>query len=231
MNPARLIAPLLLSSSAAATTSLELGTAWQSKYVSEGRDNLDGHAFLLSTATLTHGQFDAEVAYGLEDRPRNLTSERYREWNAGVGFGNELGPVDWHASYKHLWLPASEERDNEWALALSTTSDSNLTASLAYTYATTAGGGFYEAALEYELSCGATCQLTSYLIASDNRGYIAGGERGPNNVQAGLSLLAQADTRVTIVAELNYSRPFDDAPAQGLTELFWWNLALRFRLF
>lgn len=231
MNCFRYLIPAVIASGAwADTPTASWSTQWQSKYVSEGRDNLPGSHFLTTTISASQGAVDAALFYGVEHPSPTDIQPRYEEGNALVGYSGSAGALDWRAGYKHLWFDASNERDNEWSLEFSTEALPLLTPTLTYTYATAAGGAFIELAVERELACGSRCSLTPYAMLAANEGFIPDSRRGMNNGQIGASIDFDVSPRLSLRAQAHYSRPFEELPEEGLNELLWLQLGLDYRL-
>lgn len=230
-NCQNLLVPLLASATVeAAQPQLNWNNQWQSRYVSEGRDNLPGSGLLGSTLSAGAGRFDGSVVYLVEDQTPRDGRSRYREWNLEAGVGGTVAALDWRLGYKQLWFPASDEDDRELSAELGTNWFASLSSTLTYTWATGADGGFIELALEREFSCGLRCQFQPYLMVTANEGFVPDSRRGLNSVQLGTALALEVGEQVWLALEANYSVPAQSDREEALEELFWLGFAVNYRI-
>jgi hypothetical protein len=231
LNYRKLIIPALASATVeAADPVVDWHNQWQSRYVSEGRDNLPGSGLFASALAAQAGRFDATLIHIVEDQTPGGDRSRYREWNVEAGVGGTAAALDWRLGYKQLWFPASDEQDQEFSVELSTELFASLISTLTYTHATEADGAFVEMALAREFSCGQGCQFTPYAMAAANEGFVPDSRRGLNNLQFGTELALQVSERVSLGLEANYSLPAESTVEEALKELFWLGLSLQYRI-
>lgn len=229
-SPRQLLLPLLISTTAeAASPAIDFTTQWQSRYVSEGRDNVPGSGLFASQLSAEIGHLQVSALQLLEDQSVPDGASRYRERNAEVSLGGTYAAMDWRVGYKHLWLPGGEE-DQEVAVELGADLPGGLAGTLSYTYAAEADGGFIELAMEREFSCGRRCSLVPYAMLGANQGFIPDGRRGLNHLQLGGQLMVQVGGQVTLGLEVNHSLPVEEHRDGGLRELTWLGLSLAYRL-
>lgn len=80
---------------------------WESRYVSEGTDNLDGAGILSELLTVRWGHFHTDVWQGIG------YDTNFAELNVLGVFDFHLGPVDLYVSLNHKRFFHSDRHDNE----------------------------------------------------------------------------------------------------------------------
>ncbi len=231
LNYRKLIIPALASATVeAADPEVNWRNQWQSRYVSEGRDNLPGSGLFASTLAAQVGRFDATLIHLVEDQTPGGDRSRYRESNVEAGVGGTIAALNWRVGYKRLWFPASDGQDQEFSVELGAALFASVISTLTYTHADEADGGFVELTLEREFSCGQGCQFMPYAMAAANEGFVPDSRRGLNNLQFGTELALQVSERVSLGLEANYSLPAESNAEEALQELFWLSLSLEYQI-
>jgi len=183
--------------------------AWDSRYVSEGRDNLDG-AGLWSGAVETiwnnwlFGVWHAEAS-----------DLAYTELNLFLEHGIALGEfLEIYAGYTHLRFPDDNAIDNELgAGVLYTGLPWGLEAGVDWYHSFQADGSFVEASLfgGYEMASGLV--LSPGAVLGFNGGYIADGHDGANHLALVLALDYPLTQSLEIGCHLSYNFALDSDPA------------------
>lgn len=130
--------------------SIAVGVGYETKYVSEGRNNLEEGGLVTSTLAVEQetgaGTLGGEIWYGSsEDTP-------YTEFNAAFAWAYSLTEgVDLVVGYTYLAFLKDDEDDNEISLELSTGLGNGLSAFVAGTYSVVAEGTFWEVGAGQEL--------------------------------------------------------------------------------
>ena len=154
---------------------------WQSRYISEGRDNLPSGGIVWSGFDYQQGSLL------LFERQGVATSEDFIEFNGGIGYQQQLADWLFTGNYTRLEFFGDERsKDNELALQIDYQALDWLTPSLLYTYATEATGGFLELALTGHWPLNAHVSLMPYIVQAWDFGYASDDFDGPNNLQFGL---------------------------------------------
>ncbi|WP_052074817.1 hypothetical protein [Shewanella mangrovi] len=154
---------------------------WQSRYISEGRNNLPSGGIVWSGIDY---QKDALLLF---ERQGIATSEDFIEFNAGIGYQHQLD--DWILTGSITRLEFfGEERchDNELALAIDYDAVEWLTPSLVYTHSTEAHGAFVELTFVGNWTLNDTVAIHPYLTQSWDLGFATEQHDGSNNLQFGL---------------------------------------------
>ncbi|QSX33593.1 hypothetical protein JYB87_18095 [Shewanella avicenniae] len=154
---------------------------WESRYISEGRDNLPRGGIVWSGIDYQNGALVLFESQGV------ASSEDFVEFNIGIGYQQQLG--DWllTGSYTRLEFFGEERcHDNELALAIDYQAFEWLTPSLLYTYSTEADGAFVELSLVGNWAVNDAISLHPYLMQGWDFGFATAEHNGSNNLQFGL---------------------------------------------
>jgi len=196
---------------------------WESRYVTEGRDNLagDGLTSVFSDISLGNFTFAPWLAYGYESE--------YTEYNLNFVYGLKLmDQLEIYAGCHHLQtrLAGENDRDNEVSVDLvymPTTLFDILTNGY---YSFDARGSFWEFTLKREQMLNDQTVLTLRSVLGANEGYVPNGHDGLNHVQLRLNLAYYPASRIEIVPYVAYNFAIDSEPerfADDLTlhDFFW----------
>ncbi len=150
---------------------------WESRYVSEGRDNLDGDGLLGGTVGLSW----RSLAFGawLVESP----GQGYDEMHLNLAFVREWGDLECYAVYNHLRFFDDGGHDHEVGIggAWSGLPPGIIIGVDAY-YSFDAEGSFIELFAERGFELGERLTLTPGIVWGFNQGYIADGHHGPNHL-------------------------------------------------
>ena len=83
---------------------------WESRYVSEGRDNLDGDGLVSSTVEAAFKGLSLNASYA------SSPNTDYREFSLGAAYSYTWNDLEANVSYTHLRFLSDEEDDNEIGL-------------------------------------------------------------------------------------------------------------------
>lgn len=170
-----------ISHSCFADNSANVYVDWQSRYISEGRNNLPSGGIVWSGIDYQHGSLL------LFERQGVATSEDFIEFNGGIGYQQPLNDWLFSGSYTRLeFFGDARSHDNELALQIDYQGLDWLTPSLVYTYATEATGGFLEFSLTGHWPVNNNISLLPYVMQAWDFGYASDDFDGPNNLQFGL---------------------------------------------
>jgi hypothetical protein len=202
-----------------------IAAAWDSAYVSEGRDNLgDGGLVSASFDLGWRGfAFSAWTAHG--------DSVNYVEHNVSLGCSREMGPVGISVSYTRLEFGGVEDTpgDNELALACTVPVPGAIEVVAGARYATEAGGTFAEILVRRPVPFGESgVVLTPYVMCGFDFGYATPGHDGINHTEAGLALECPLGDRATLSLYCAHSRAGRDVELDGGGDLTWGGLRLAF---
>lgn len=150
--------------------------AWDHRYVSEGRDNLDGDS--LAGATFETGIGNMTLGLWYADSPE----QSYREFNAYTVYGMEWRDIEGYLAYNHLRFLADEEYDNEIGTGIAYNAlPLYLSFGLDATWSFEAEGAFIETSLSGEYQVHEKLMLRPLAALGFNAGYVAEGHDGINH--------------------------------------------------
>lgn len=159
--------------------SVAMSAGWDSRYVSEGRDNLEDGGLLSADFAIGNGSWEIGAVFAEGD------TVDYTERNWWLAKTLSLGPVELSASYTYLEFPDDASHDSEYAIEMSSLVFSEFAATLATVYSEEADGLFFEASLEREYQWGEHFTFIPYALVAVNSGYVSDEPNGLNNWQTG----------------------------------------------
>lgn len=192
------------------------GVLRESKYVSQGRDNLGDGGIYSFEAALEWRRLAAGAWFASAD------STSYEELNLYVDYGVELGPLYSYVGYTRLEFLQEDESDNEISAGVEISDAGYFIPALDYTYSTGADGGFVELSIstEIELSDGRLL-LRPYLMEGFDFGYISRAHDGPNNFQLGIDFTCKLTAALSMVGSVAHSWAHEDVRNDGRGDVSW----------
>ena len=193
----------------------------ESKYISEGRDNLEDSALLSIEGTAEWQGATLGLWYATGE------SEAYDELNVFIEYGFELGIVDASLGYTRLEFLEDDGHDNEISVGIAINSLAWLTPALDYVYSTEADAGFLEVSLRAEFKlCKEGPTFEFYVLEGFDFGYASDDYDGSNNVQAGIEFSAALTNRLSLVGSLAHSWALEDVKKEGLGDKTWVSIGI-----
>lgn len=180
---------------------------WDSRYFSEGRDNLDGGSLWTASLEMEWKCFTSGLWYG------NSPDRDYDEMQMTLGLAETFGDFELYGNYTHLRYPSDDTFDNEIATGVNWSGmpfELELAAEAYYSFA--AGGVFCELALNREIEISDRFTLIASSIYGMNYGYVDDGHRGSNNIALRLSAEFAITKSLAITAHTAYSWALDKKP-------------------
>ncbi|MGI9243665.1 MAG: hypothetical protein ACR2RV_22910 [Verrucomicrobiales bacterium] len=218
---------IVRESPAEADSGLHLHGLWESRYVSEGRDNLDGGSLLSTFNEFSFGPltFAPWFAWGPDSD--------YTELNLSLVAGFNLGDdFELYTAYTHLRSPSDNVHDNEVAAGLIYTGLGWLDLGGDWYHSFDADGSFFElfATREFELS--EQLSMNSFALVGFNDGYIPDGHDGGNNVILGLDASWKMTRHLGVNTFASYNWAIDRDAArypgdESLGDFFWGGVGVR----
>lgn len=178
--------------------------SWESHYVSEGRDSLDGDGLLSSTLEVGWQNWALGLWFG------ESPEQSYNEFQAGIAYAHSLGPAEIVLGFSHLRFPHDDDYDNELAIGLLWT---ELPAGLhiaadAY-YSTEAEGAFIEIGLAREIQLTSRFHVHPSIVFAINQGYVSDGHDGANHLSFTLGTAYALTECVQLHAHVAYNLGID----------------------
>jgi hypothetical protein len=179
---------------------LSASLAWDSRYVSEGRDNLDGDG--LAGATVELGWRGLTLGSWYASSPDN----GYDELNLCASYAVEFGALEAALGYTYLDFPADDADDHEVGLGLALADlPGGFELGLDSYYSFEADGAFFEAAAARPVELGRLLSLTPSAVLGANAGYMAAGHDGLNNAALLLEASLPLKPGVSLTAYIGHN--------------------------
>lgn len=194
-----------------------LGVAWDSKYVTEGRDNLE-EGGLVSTA-LDVSAFGFTANAWLADG----YDVDYTELNLGLAYGLEFGGFEAYVGYTylHFWSEEPDADDHEIGAGIAYTELGWLVPAVDYVYGYESGGSFVELSVASEIPLiEDVWNLVPAVILGLDFGYASNEHDGANHVQLQLATEYALTETVTLGGYVAQSLALDDVDRDGGEDLF-----------
>lgn len=189
---------------------------WDSKYVSEGRDNLEEGGLFSVDSSAEWSDLALGVWFAFGD------SETYEELNLYIQYGVTFGPVEVYLGYARLEFTHNDESDNEIAAGIAIEGLPWLTPAIDYTYSTEAEGGFLELSLASEIVLlDERVVIVPYVLEGLDFGYASEDHDGANNLQVGMDLDMPITDNISIVGLVSYSWALRDVKKDELSDEAW----------
>ncbi len=178
---------------------LDLG--WDSKYVSQGRNNLQNGGIYWLNAAVQHGNLTTYALVGRGD------SQAYTEWNIGLEYGFNLAEnLEANLGYQRIeGYSNSRCQDNELFAELAYSATAWLVPSVSYVYSTEAAGYFVEVSLHSYWNITYQFSLTPYITQGFDFKYRTEEHDGSNNLQFGLEANYQLTPSMNISGHISHS--------------------------
>lgn len=191
---------------------------WDSRYVSEGRNNLEEGGIASFEASTLWERWELGVVLSEAD------SVEYSERNWWVATSRQFAGLDMAASLAYLEFPEDGCHDTELGLNVSGLAFSELAFNADIVYSSEANGFFFEWSLEREYVLRDHFSVIPCVCLSANSGYVSGEPNGLNSWQLGLSFDPHISDRYSVALFLNASFGIAD----GVENIGW--AGLRFGL-
>lgn len=214
-----LISTYLTTSFHAHAEDLSFGIAlgWDSKYISEGRNNLESGGIYSGAAAVSTGDLTAYAAVIRGD------STHYIEYNWGLEYELHLHDnLETIIGYQRLEFYGDERaNDNELFAEMTYTAVEWLVPSVAYTYSTQAGGYFVEVSLHSPWQLSERFTVTPYITQGFDFQYATEEHNGANHFQMGIEANYEISDNLALSAQFSHVIAMDDikqeAKAEGYT--------------
>jgi hypothetical protein len=198
---------------------------WDSKYVSEGRDNLEHGGLGSVTAEWTTQSGDNELVLGAWYAEGS--SAEYSELNLRLAYIIPLESVDMTLGYTWLDFAEDDFSDTEFSVEFGTSVLESLDLLAALVYSTEAAGTFLELVASTDITRNEFA-LTPYALLGINQGFISGEHHGLNNLQFGIEAATPLSDSLDLFGYIAYSIGLDKEPGETLDDIFWVGLGLGF---
>ncbi|MFO7936266.1 MAG: hypothetical protein R6V06_01500 [Kiritimatiellia bacterium] len=196
---------------------------WHSRYVSEGRDNLDDGGMGTVEASVAYKDFSVGTWYGIAD------TVSYDELNLFAEYCFELGQLDFYGGYNRLEFMKDDEYDNELCAGAAWNVADWFVPAVDYVYSTEAqggdGGSFIEASLTTPLKFfDNRLYVGPYVMQAFDLGYASDHYDGFNNFQFGSCAHLSLSENLELVGTANHSIANHDVRKDGGGDETWFSV-------
>ena len=190
----------IIAHSEIAKTEFVVDLGWDSKYVSEGRNNLDNGGLYWATAAI---QKEGVTVYATLERG---DTETYINWNLGLEYRVAISDnIEASLGYQYLREFGDIDRsDNELFASLSYSAVEWLIPSITYTYSTEAAGYFVEASLHSCWPITEQLTLTPYITQAFDFQYATEAHDGANHFQFGVEAEYQLPGELVLSGHISH---------------------------
>lgn len=192
------------------------GITWESKYVSEGRDNLEDGGLFSSETSFEINGFGFGAWYAIGD------SVNYQELNLSIEYQFEMAEFETSIGYTRLEFLKDDENDNEFSAGVAYTALPWIIPTLSYIYSTEAQGAFIEVSVRSDIPVlKERITLSPYILEGFDFGYATEEYDGPNNLQLGIETAVSATDQIHITGYFTHSLAHEDMEREGLNHQTW----------
>lgn len=180
---------------------LALDLGWDSKYISQGRDNLQNGGIYWMNVSV---QYNNLTTYALVGRGDN---QAYTEWNIGFEYTLNLAEqLEATLGYQRIeGFSNNHYQDNELFGELAYTAAPWLVPSVNYVYSTEAAGYFVEVSLHSYWNVTDRFALTPYITQGFDFKYRTENHNGRNHLQFGLEASYQITVDIHLIGHISHS--------------------------
>ncbi len=205
--------------------SLSLGLNSDSKYISQGRDNL-------SKGGLYSTYLEAETGNWYAGAWAATGSEAdYDERNLWLSRSITFGQFELLPSFTYLTFSEDDSDDHEYSLELIANSNEQSAVSLLYTYSKFSAGGFWELKLQQEFNYYQVLSLTPKFVLAQNDGYIRNEHKGLNNAILGIDFHYSLGVNLALTGYYSHSWALNKKRGESLENITWYGIGLVFNPF
>ncbi len=197
--------------------------AFDSKYVTEGRDNVPSAEGLVSVQARieSHGLVTG-LWYG------ESVNDPYDELNAFFGYERKIADLALAATYTFLHFPCEGTHSHEWLVSAAYERFEWLTPGATFYYDfDKLRGGFLELSLRGKIKLkGDRISLQPYALAGVDWGYVSAANDDWNNFQIGIELPVKLHEKAELVGYVAHSWALTNLRKEGLGDVSWAGIKL-----
>lgn len=179
-------------------------TGWESRYVSEGRDNLGGRSIASTTIDASWDFLSAGIWYG------HSPDANYDELELAASLHWHWNVLECHASYSHIRFPIDQDHDHEIGLGFAVNElpfESVLHVD-AY-HSMDAEGYFIETSIDRSFQLAESLSIDPAIVFGFNDGYVSDGHNGANHIAARIGSSWQVMEQLSLHGHVSYNWAID----------------------
>jgi len=210
-----------------AETGAEITFAMDSRYVSEGRDNLESGGIVSADVSWSK-EMGKDGTLCLGAWYADAWDEPYSELNLSVGYTVDLDPVELGLSYTWLDFIEDDVDDQELQLSLGFNVKDSVDMSIGMVYSEEADGTFLEVGIAREYAIKDGVVVVPFAILGINEGYVSDEHDGLNHLNVGLETSWNLSESVSLGAYMSYTMGLEEDADESLEDFFYGGLCLTF---
>jgi hypothetical protein len=199
--------------------------AYDSKYISEGRDNLNEGGLVSAAAEWTTPFGNNELGVGTWYAEG--TTANYSELNLTATYIVPFESVN--VTFSYIWLDFAKDNlsGTELSIEFGTTALDSFDLAAAFVYSTEAGGTFVNLIASTEIVRNEFI-LTPYALLGINEGFVHDEHKGLNNLQFGIEASTLISDSMELTGYVAYTFALEYKPGESLDDIFWVGLGIGF---
>ncbi|PWN56619.1 hypothetical protein [Abyssibacter profundi] len=198
----------------------DISVGAQSRYITEGRDNLARGGLVTAEAGGTWRALSAGLWLGVAD------STAYREINASLSATRQWLGSEWTLAWTRLWFEPDDSTDREWSLAWRAPLASRWEASAVAVQSVVADGVFVELSLSRGLWQANGQRLSAVLTQGADFGYATPQYDGLNHNGLGLRYVNRLASGWQLGLAVDHNRGGPDVRRSGGGDVTWLSVSL-----
>lgn len=173
---------------------------WESRYFSEGRDDLDGSSLAISSFELSSEHFSGGVWYGISP------DQSYDELQLSLAWIHTVGDFEFYTSYTYLEFPTDNDNDHEIGIgAVWSGLPYDLELAVDAYYSFDADGTFIETSASRDLVTTDKFSLNLGTVFGINQGFVSDGHDGGNHIALRCAMSYSYSTSILLTAHVTQS--------------------------
>ncbi|GAA0854182.1 hypothetical protein [Aliiglaciecola litoralis] len=204
----------------------EFNFGYDTKYVSEGRNNLtDGGIIWANLSSDIDEQISWTVAYGIA----TASTVDYDELNVTISYANSHGTIDYYVDYTYLAFFEDDADDNEIGLGAAWQGLGAFTPFVDVVYSTESAGSFVQVGIQSQVQTTQALSITPYLMLAYDFGYASDAHDGYNHTAIGVTsnYVINSEFSVSLFLEQTFGGT-DVRVERGQSDQFWAGMRLHY---
>lgn len=204
----------------------ELSVGYDTKYVSEGRNNLDDGGIVWGTLnTDINEQVSFSTVYGYA----TSSNTDYDELNVGIQYASSVESIDFYVGYTYLAFLKDDADDNEVSFGASWQNFDSFSPFIDFVYSTEASGSFVQLGIQTEAEATTSLSINPYLILAYDFGYASESHDGYNHAAVGVNANYAIDSAFSVRLSVEQTFGGSDVRGErGQSDQFWAGMHLNY---
>jgi len=194
---------------------VSINTSWNSKYFSEGRNNLNNGGMFVVGSNFGLNEFSIGSWFGIGD------TDDYQELHFFMQYEKEIANFNLYFQYKILRYFRNEINDNELGVGIAYSKYPFLLPSIDYLYSTELEGAYIYCTIKSNINITKGIYFFPYLLEGIDLGYASKEYNGLNNLQIGIETSFSLTDKINLNGSVAYSWAQEDVKRTNGGNQFW----------